>query len=309
MARVTARCVVCGGVLYADDDQLVLATGRRREPHCSQECLAETLRVQGRARAVRRRRAIAGLSVLALLLAGAWTLRRHRAPQPRSISAAWEDHRWKKPVPPGPNFFGPAWPPTDDDWTFAFGRVSWTYPLPGPVRRVPTVSDRMFTTDGAAKRPPAICRKPGTCGVRLGGQLWGEHVYAVLDGVVDVAKGYGGEEHGGGYVRIAHFGGMVFTHYFHLAAVPRGVSRGRAVAAGDVIGLVGDTGVGVEGPGTRAHLHFALSVRPSNQIPEEYWDPVAMMESWRLRVPPNGTVAGLAAPVVDEDLVRRRRGR
>ena len=48
------------------------------------------------------------------------------------------------------------------------------------------------------------------------------------------------------HVRIAHFGGMVFTQYFHLAAVPRGSSRGARVAAGDVIGLLGDTGLGGE---------------------------------------------------------------
>ena len=110
-------------------------------------------------------------------------------------------------------------------------------------------------------------------------------------------------------MRIAHFGGMVFTQYFHLAAIPRGVRRGARVAAGDVIGLVGDTGVAGEASGSRAHLHFALSIRPSNELPEAYWDPTPLMSAWPLHVPPHGTVAGLIAPVDDEDLLRRRRGR
>jgi murein DD-endopeptidase MepM/ murein hydrolase activator NlpD len=310
MAAVTARCAVCRAVLYADDDQLVLAIGRRRQAHCSEACLEETVRALRRARAVRRRRAVAGASVLALLLAGALTIRRHRAPPPRSISHAWPETGWdRRPVAPGPTFFGPAWPPTDEDWTFAFDRVSWIYPLPGPVRRPPAADDRIFP-ETPRNHPAATCRKPGVCGVALGGQLWGEHVYAVQDGVIDFAKAYGNEEHGGCYVRIAHFGGMAFTHYFHLAAIPRGVRRGARVAAGDVIGLVGDTGVGGEPlAARRPHLHFALSVRPSSEMTETYWDPGPMMASWPMRVPPNGTVAGLAAPVVNEDLVRRRRGR
>ena len=306
MARVAARCVVCGGVLYADDDQLVLATGRRREPHCSKKCLKETLRGQRRSRGVRRLRAVAGGAVLALVLVGVWTVRRHRAPPARSISHAWEETTRAEPLPAGAGlkFYGPAWPPTEDDWTFAFGRVSWTYPLPGPVRRATTVHDRVLGPE-VSKRSP-VCRK--ACGVKLGGELWGEHVYAVRDGVVDYARATGTDENGGGYVRIAHFGGMVFTHYFHLAAIPRGVSRGRAVTAGDVIGLVGDTGIRDDGPAARGHLHFGFSIRPSSEMAEVYWDPTEMMSSWPMRVPPNGSVAGLTAPIVDEDVLRRRRG-
>ena len=103
----------------------------------------------------------------------------------------------------------------------------------------------------------------GACGVDLGGELWGEHVYAVQDGVVDRAHREGNEERGGIYVRLSHFGGMVFTQYFHLAAIPRLLSRGDRVKAGEVIGLLGDTGTG----GGRRHLHFALSIRPRASCP------------------------------------------
>ena len=304
MAARRAGCVVCGDPLDAEDE-LVLVTGRRRLAHCSKACLRQTAGKLRLARTARRRRAAVTLSLLTLVLAGGWVVRRHRALTARSISLAWPETGWKKVAPAELVYFGPAWPPTDDDWMFAFERASWVYPLPGPARRPPAPDDRLFGGDTAR-----FCRQPGTCGVALGGQLWGEHVYAVQDGVVDRAQADGNEERGGGTVRIAHFGGMVFTHYFHLAAIPRGVRRGARVAAGDVIGLVGDTGVGGEGAAPpRAHLHFAFSIRPSSQFPEAYWDPRPLMDKWTLRVPPHGTVAGLAAPVDDEDVVRRRRGR
>ena len=82
-----------------------------------------------------------------------------------------------------------------------------------------------------------------------------------------------GDDRGDVYVRLAHFGGMVFTHYDHLAAVPRRILRGAPVKAGDLIGLVGDTGS--EHPGR--YIHFALSIHPSSEFPEAYWDPTALM--------------------------------
>jgi len=126
--------------------------------------------------------------------------------------------------------------------------------------------------------------------VDLGGELWGEHVYAAHDGVVERVQENGHDQRGGQYVRVAHFGGMVFTQYFHLAAVPRGIRRGARVVAGQVIGLVGDTGIESE----RRHLHFTLSIRPSKEFSEVYWDPTPFMTRWPLRLPPQGTVAGFA---------------
>ena len=68
-------------------------------------------------------------------------------------------------------------------------------------------------------------------------------MHASHDGVVDRVQRGANEPHGGHYVRIAHRDGTVFTQYFHLAAVPRWVEAGVPVKAGDVIGLLGDTGV------------------------------------------------------------------
>ena len=306
--RATARrlCFACRRAVDADE-LIILVRGRKREPHCSEECVQDTVSARRRARAWSRLRVIAGAAVAGLLLAGVWTVRRHRLPLSRSISLGWSDGGWQKAAPLGPAYFGPAWPPTDADWMFAFERAAWTYPLPGPVRRASAVDDRLFATDASRGRAP-VCRKSGVCGVALGGQLWGEHVFAVADGVVDRSSPGGADEHGGGYVRIAHFGGMVFTHYFHLAAVPRGVVRGAHITAGEVIGLVGDTGTGSEGPRARPHLHFAFSIRPSAEFPDTFWDPTPLMVNWKLRVPPHGSVAGLLAATDALEIPRRHKG-
>jgi murein DD-endopeptidase MepM/ murein hydrolase activator NlpD len=124
--------------------------------------------------------------------------------------------------------------------------------------------------------------------VDLGGELWGEHVYAAHDGVIDRLQ-RAEDAPGGVSVRIAHWGGAVFTHYLHLAAIPTKLAVGMHVDAGDVIGLVGDSGVG----SGRAHLHFALSVRPSSQLPDVYWDPEPLLAQWPVHTSERGSVAGL----------------
>lgn len=70
---------------------------------------------------------------------------------------------------------------------------------------------------------------------------------------------------GGGYgnvVYIEHAGGME-TRYAHLNAFAKGLRRGSAVVAGQVIGFVGTTG-----RSTGPHLHFELRVngRPVNPL-------------------------------------------
>ena len=301
------RCAVCGNTLDRAE-QIVLAQGRRRAIHCSEECVLESVRRQRATAAKRRWIALASASVIGLALAGVVTVRRHRLPPRQSISYAWPEAP-DRPAPPEPVYFGPAWPPTDADWMFAFDRARWVYPLPGPARRAPDADERMFAVGTPRKSAEAVCRTAGTCGVTMGGELWGEHVYAVQEGVVDHAYAGSGDDTGGGYVRIAHFGGMVFTQYFHLAAIPRGIVRGAHVAAGEVIGLLGDTGVGGEGPRPHAHLHFTLSILPRADLQETYWDPTPLMARWALRVPAHGTVAGLTAATDDMETPRRHRAR
>jgi len=184
-------------------------------------------------------------------------------------------------TPPREKPFGPPWPPTEADWLREFAESSWAYPLPGPDRAVPVNCSLLFD-------PRADCRS-GLCAADFPTQIWGEHVIAVHDGVVDRVVRSGNEEHGGFYVRLSHWSGMVYTQYFHLAAVARGVLPGVHVKAGDVIGLVGDTGV----KDSRILLHFTLSVRPSYEYPEVYMDPLPLLAKWPIQSEPQGSVVGL----------------
>jgi hypothetical protein len=181
----------------------------------------------------------------------------------------------------GPRKFGPAAPDEEDlavEFMSEIGGDRWIHPLAGPVRRMPIRSSRVF---GAARHGdrPGECRS-GHCGVDLGGEMWGEPIMAVHDGVVDRVKRVD-EGRGGMYVRLAHRGGKVFSQYFHLAAIPRRLSEGDKVRAGQVIGLLGDTGV----KESTAHLHFAISVKATPTSREIYMDPEPLIALWPLKVP------------------------
>ncbi len=65
----------------------------------------------------------------------------------------------------------------------------------------------------------------------------------------------------GRQVWVRHGNGVV-TRYAHLSAVAEGVSPGVRVAAGDVLGYVGDSGTpeSLTNPGTEYHLHFEIRV-------------------------------------------------
>jgi murein DD-endopeptidase MepM/ murein hydrolase activator NlpD len=286
----TLSCVVCRSII-GDGERFVLVRGGRQEAHCSQVCLVANVERRRRARAALRRQWLVLAATVAFIFIGADKLwHRFHAPRPHTIAFEPPDVREAPPPRPEPTMYGPAWPPTDGDWQTAFARVSWIYPLPGPARRALVADDHIPTNRPGAGRPGAVCRVPARCGVDLGGELWGEHVYAAQDGVVDRVLRGAGDERGDVYLRLSHLGGMVFTHYDHLAAVPRGIARGAAVTAGDLIGLVGDASNEHAHPGR--YLHFALSVRLSTELPEVYWDPTEMMARWPLRVPARGTVAG-----------------
>ena len=289
-----ATCTNCLD-LITGGERFVLVQRGREQFHCSRACLFETVQRQRRARAAVRNRWLLRAAAVALVVVGTPRLWHHfRVPRAKTIAYEAPPVRPATPVLPAPVFYGPAWPPTDQDWLTAFANSEWIYPLPGPVRRAPLPDPRLLTAQPSAGRPLAVCRTPDHCGVDVGGELWGEQVYAAHDGVVDhIQRAFDGK--GDVYLRLVHFGGMVFTHYLHLASIPRTITRGTVVRAGEVIGLVGDTGN--ERPGH--YIHFALSVRPSSALPEVYWDPTELMAKWPLRVPPHGTVAGFVPPETD----------
>jgi murein DD-endopeptidase MepM/ murein hydrolase activator NlpD len=152
---------------------------------------------------------------------------------------------------------------------------------------MPHSHNAAFGAERAGDRPVECFS--GHCGVDLGME-WGEPVHAVHDGVVDNVNRGPNDEHGGIYVKIAHRGGTLYSWYFHLAAVPRWVKPGTKVTAGQVIGLLGDTGVLHSAP----HLHFAMSVKPTNSTFERYLDPEPLIAIWPLWIPKDANTGTLS---------------
>jgi murein DD-endopeptidase MepM/ murein hydrolase activator NlpD len=290
-------CATCGELMFAE--RYVRARGAFVRVFCSRDCLGADARA-GRLRAlglgvrVAKRILLGGILLVAWLVPheALWPWR--TAPAAPSPAAPGAEAPPLSRLPDG--WFGPEWPPTETSVLAALGRDAWVHPLAGPVRRMPLRDSRVFGADRPGNR--AIECRNGHCGVDLGGEIWGEHVRAVHDGVVDYVQRGANPEHGGRFVRIAHHGGTVFTQYFHLAAIARGIERGVSVKSGQVIGLLGDSGVKESQP----HLHFAVSVRPSPEGHERYIDPEPLIALWPLRVPVDGSEVGLvtitAAPGV-----------
>jgi murein DD-endopeptidase MepM/ murein hydrolase activator NlpD len=168
---------------------------------------------------------------------------------------------------------------------------------------MPVSDSRVFGAERPGERPGECFS--GHCGVDLAGP-WGEPVHAAHDGVVERVQRGANEEHGGLYVRLTHRDGTIITQYFHLAAIPRWIEPGSHVKVGEVIGLLGDSGVRHSAP----HLHFALSVRPSSALPEKYIDPEPLIALWPLRIPlgeSNVILAAQAAPGVPLGAHKRHR--
>jgi hypothetical protein len=210
-------------------------------------------------------------------------------------------------VPPPPVVVVPVPPPKPSEeellraqWMTELIKDAWVHPLNGPRRRMPIRDSRVFGAERPGERPIECAN--GHCGVDIGGEVWGEPVLAAHDGVIDRVQRGPNEERGGQYVRIAHRDGTVFTQYFHLAAIPRWLHPGRPVRAGEVVGLVGDTGVKESGP----HLHFTISIRPSPDEAERYIDPEPLIALWPLHIPDEGKLSAAEAPGAVRGAVSRR---
>jgi murein DD-endopeptidase MepM/ murein hydrolase activator NlpD len=281
-----ALCDVCGGAL--PPIRYVHVEGSAMDVLCSAKCHRTIVRAWRRVRWAARQHFVMRTAVTAIFL-GALLAPHEGPPGRRRVARAATVAPRSEPSLPAlpPGWYGPDWPPTEPSLLAALGQDTWIHPLSGPVRRMPRADSRVF---GAA-RPgtrPIECRN-GHCGVDLGGEIWGEHIHAVHDGVVDFVQRNANPDRGGEFVRLSHRDGTVFTQYFHLAAIPRGLERGAHVKSGDVIGLLGDTGVKESAP----HLHFAISVRPWKDGPERYIDPEPLIALWAVRVPVEGSEVGL----------------
>ena len=190
---------------------------------CSERCFAAALAKQKKQRWAARRRA-AKVLVLAGVVVGALLA----TPNPRSTQPTASLRPVQTAAASGPpalpeGWFGPDWPPTETSLLAALGHDAWLHPLAGPIRRMPRSDSRVFGAGRPGNR--AVECRNGHCGVDLGGEIWGEHIHAVHDGVVDFVQRGANPKHGGRFVRISHRNGTVFTWYFHLAADP---ARARA---------------------------------------------------------------------------------
>ena len=291
-----APCPRCGRPAPVRSPHIQVGIGGVRI-YCSAECL-QGIPAQPAPEppAPPRRRSWGGRLMLGVGIVGAILVphaRKRLAPPPAAAPAALSGMNVHSganvvPEPPPPPKYGPPWPPSDADVMAELAQDAWFHPLAGPDRRMPISDGRVFGAERPGERP-GECRS-GHCGVDIGGEQWGEPVMAAHDGVIDRVVRGPNEEHGGLYVRIAHRNGTVFTQYFHLAAIPRKLAPGMPVKAGEIIGLLGDTGVKESKP----HLHFTVSVRPSSELPERYIDPEPLIALWPIRMG-TGRVVGIVA--------------
>jgi murein DD-endopeptidase MepM/ murein hydrolase activator NlpD len=282
----TAACNACGTPLQGP--RYVHVEAWAMDVLCSPSCFRDVARERRRGRWAARRRHAMQVAVAVVLASPLLTPHAGAARHPRpghAAAAAPVPDAGPAALPPG--WYGPEWPPTETSVLASLGHDAWIHPLSGPVRRMPRADSRVFGAVRPGQRP-AECRN-GHCGVDLGGEIWGEQIHAVHDGVVDVVQRGANPDRGGEFVRISHYEGTVFTWYFHLAAIPRAIEPGVHVKAGDVIGLLGDTGVKESAP----HLHFAITVHPSKDWPERYIDPEPLIALWPVRIPIDGGAEGL----------------
>ena len=90
-----------------------------------------------------------------------------------------------------------------------------------------------------------------------------DQVMAAMDGVVRHVNHKAGDSSYGRYVVIEHPGvsPAVYTLYAHLAKVEPGLRTGLAVRRGQTLGLMGRSAGGYAIPKDRAHLHFEIGLR------------------------------------------------
>ncbi len=289
-AAITAPlvCPTCKGPVDVRSRHVTVAGGSVRV-YCSADCLSGLIASSAASEAEppprpRVRRWSVGAIALGAALATAYVTLRKDAPQDLSVPAPSASSTVEAKLvaaPAMPVIEAAAQREQDKAIIADLARDAWIHPLAGPTRRMPVTHNGAFGAERAGERPPECVS--GHCGVDLG-RTWGEPVYAVHEGVIDLVQRGSNDDRGGMFVRIAHRNGTLFSWYFHLAAIPRSIAPGVSVSAGRVIGLLGDTGVKHSEP----HLHFALSARPSKGR-ERYLDPEPLIAIWPLWLPKDGT--------------------
>ena len=124
-----------------------------------------------------------------------------------------------------------------------------------PFLRSPLEFSRVTSGFSTGRYHPILKIKRPHLGVDFGAPT-GTPVRAVADGVVTTAGRHGGH---GNYVQLDHEGPYE-TSYSHLSAIR--VRKGQTIHQGDLIGLVGSTGLA-----TGPHLHYQFFVDGQNRDP------------------------------------------
>ncbi len=124
-----------------------------------------------------------------------------------------------------------------------------------PFLRSPLEFSRVTSGFSTGRYHPILKIKRAHLGVDFGAPT-GTPVRAVADGVVTTAGRHGGH---GNYVQLDHEGPYE-TSYSHLSAIR--VRKGQTIHQGDLIGLVGSTGLA-----TGPHLHYQFFVDGQNRDP------------------------------------------
>jgi murein DD-endopeptidase MepM/ murein hydrolase activator NlpD len=141
-----------------------------------------------------------------------------------------------------------ATPTTAKPLVLASTRTAFVYPVMGP---------RMSSDFGTRKHPVKKVRRHHD-GIDLAAPV-GAPIRAIADGQVMYADPHGGY---GRYVVIQHLDGFT-SHYGHCEKLD--VAPGQNVAAGQIIGTVGSSGVS-----TGPHLHFEIRRNGEARNPERY---------------------------------------
>jgi murein DD-endopeptidase MepM/ murein hydrolase activator NlpD len=198
-----------------------------------------------------------------------------------------EMHSHALPPDQTPRFYGP-WRDGETPYPPEPVLVRWVHPLATAERNLPAFESRRFGAIRPQPRPWEC--ELGHCGVDLAAQL-GQPVVAVADGVVErVERNAAAGGRAGRFVRLAHCDGTIVTRYIHLDTIRKDLRPGRHVAAGELVGTVGRTGVDENFP----HLHFGLSQRAPDGS-ERYLDPEPFLRLWDL---PSDLARGTLPPAM-----------
>ncbi len=99
-----------------------------------------------------------------------------------------------------------------------------------------------------------------------------DEVYAALEGVVRHINPVAGRSSYGRYVVVEHLNvaPTVYTLYAHLASINDGIAEGQPVGLGQVLGIMGRSAGGYTIPRERAHLHFEIGLRMTDDFQRWY---------------------------------------